>query len=381
MKRAFVLLQILFLVFCVFVSTSHAVPKLISYQGVLNDKDGMPMSATVNMTFSIYDVGSGGTALWNETQSVEISDGLFNVKLGSVQQLSSIIFKEDILYLGIQVGADAEMIPRQQITSTAFAHIAEITAPPVGTIVPWATDLNPIIENEETTSVADDILIDDSVDFISASVKPQMSVGFALIDSNIYDTRNKQNEVFHLATTIELSSSPIEGAFVSHFKCDFSGYNTEAGWIKIVFFYTDGTQSSTTMGFQFNWGLKTFYNPNGNKHKQVWKIESWLKHPHYQDCYCEIRDQEVVFAKKIRIKSVDASNQLTLYQPFFKTNRNYHYTVYPTPALPDDWEACNGQTITDPESYYYNQTLPDLNVSATFSETSIPVIWIMKIKE
>ncbi len=32
-----------------------------------------------------------------------------------------------------------------------------------------------------------------------------------------------------------------------------------------------------------------------------------------------------------------------------------------TPTLSDKWVECNGQTITDPESPYYNKSIPNLN--------------------
>lgn len=44
----------------------------------------------------------------------------------------------------------------------------------------------------------------------------------------------------------------------------------------------------------------------------------------------------------------------------------WHKSFSNTPALPDGWLECNGQTITDTDSVYYNQTLPDLNGDARF---------------
>lgn len=137
MKRAFLLLKFLILVFCGFVTTANAIPNLISYQGVLNDENGQPMSTTVNMTFRIYDVETGGTAIWNETQNVQVANGLFNVKLGSVQQLTSEVLNADTLFLSIQVGSDSEMNPRQLITASVYVH----TLVPIGTINAWAKNI------------------------------------------------------------------------------------------------------------------------------------------------------------------------------------------------------------------------------------------------
>lgn len=127
-------------------SWAFCVPNLISYQGVLNDSGGVPVSATVNMTFKIYDAETGGNLLWNETQSVQISNGVFNVQLGSVQALTSTVFQTNTLYLGIQVGADAEMVPRQHLTSGFYAQkAATVDVPvPIGAIMAWAKSISGI---------------------------------------------------------------------------------------------------------------------------------------------------------------------------------------------------------------------------------------------
>lgn len=57
----------------------------IPYQGRLADKNGAPLTQTVNMTFRLYAAASGAP-LWEEpwtgANSVQVSDGLFNVMLG-----------------------------------------------------------------------------------------------------------------------------------------------------------------------------------------------------------------------------------------------------------------------------------------------------------
>jgi len=63
----------------------------IAYQGRLADADGNPLTGTYNMIFRLYDVASGGVPLWTEqwtgSNGVQVSDGLFNVMLGSLTQL------------------------------------------------------------------------------------------------------------------------------------------------------------------------------------------------------------------------------------------------------------------------------------------------------
>jgi hypothetical protein len=42
------------------------------------------------MTFALYDVESGGSPLWSETHAnVPVAEGLFSVRLGSINALST----------------------------------------------------------------------------------------------------------------------------------------------------------------------------------------------------------------------------------------------------------------------------------------------------
>ena len=99
-----------------------AQPGMINYQGKLTDDAGVPVTATVSIVFSIYDVATGGTALWTETQSlVNIQDGIYNVLLGSTTVIPEAVFDGNDRWLGVKVGADSEMSPRQRIASVAYA--------------------------------------------------------------------------------------------------------------------------------------------------------------------------------------------------------------------------------------------------------------------
>lgn len=111
----------------------------ISYQGRLADSAGNPLTGYYNLEFRIYDVPSGGTPLWEEFwtggNSVQVSDGLFNVMLGSINNtLASAIEGHDELYLGITVGTDSEMVPRVQLGSVPFAMYAVQANVPDGSI-------------------------------------------------------------------------------------------------------------------------------------------------------------------------------------------------------------------------------------------------------
>ena len=100
------------------------VPRLINFQGILTDASGNPKADdTVNVQFKIYDAAVGGNVKWTETRSVITdADGLFNILLGSVTPMSDTVFYDTLSWLGIKVGADPEMSPRQQIASVGYAY-------------------------------------------------------------------------------------------------------------------------------------------------------------------------------------------------------------------------------------------------------------------
>jgi hypothetical protein len=104
------------------------IPHLLNYQGVLTDSAGDPVpDGTYQMTFGIYDSATDGNLLWSETQpNVQVSDGLYNVLLGSVNPIPADVFCGGAdRWLGMKVGSDAEMTPRQRIVSVAYAYAAE----------------------------------------------------------------------------------------------------------------------------------------------------------------------------------------------------------------------------------------------------------------
>ncbi|MEI8037180.1 MAG: hypothetical protein WCJ14_02215, partial [Verrucomicrobiota bacterium] len=133
---------------------AQATPSLMSYQGRVTDAAGVLIGNTTpanrTVTFKLYSASSGGAALYAEVQTVTISGGEFSVLIGNGTGLSgspgpgspaTTPYKTlgDIvnsgaytsLYLGVTVddgtaAADAEIAPRQQMVSGAFALRAKV---------------------------------------------------------------------------------------------------------------------------------------------------------------------------------------------------------------------------------------------------------------
>lgn len=99
------------------------VPSTMSYQGYLTSS-GSAVTASINMTFKIYDVSTGGTALWTETQNgVSVSSGLYSVILGSTTPIS--LNFDKTYYLEVTVGSD--VFTRHQLTASPYAFSSNAT--------------------------------------------------------------------------------------------------------------------------------------------------------------------------------------------------------------------------------------------------------------
>ncbi|KPJ65001.1 hypothetical protein AMJ44_11550, partial [candidate division WOR-1 bacterium DG_54_3] len=102
-----------------------AFPQQINFQGKLTDDDNIPVAdSSYSITFAIYNVDSGGSSLWTETQSVPTENGFFNVILGSDTSIETDVFDGSDRWLGINVAGDGEMTPRHKLVSVGHAFHA-----------------------------------------------------------------------------------------------------------------------------------------------------------------------------------------------------------------------------------------------------------------
>lgn len=92
----------------------------IPVQGYLTDASGNVVNATTDMVFRLYTVATGGTAVWSSgTVSVAVSNGFYSTTLGSSSNAIPSLGTD--LYLGITVGTDSEMLPRNEFSAVPFA--------------------------------------------------------------------------------------------------------------------------------------------------------------------------------------------------------------------------------------------------------------------
>ena len=121
MKRIFFLLSVI--AFSSINIFSQAIPKQISYQGVLKDASGNILTGDFTMIFKIYDDPSGGSALWTEIQTVAVANGLFNVQLGSTNPIATVPF-DRLHFLGITIGTESELSPRILLSPSPYSFMA-----------------------------------------------------------------------------------------------------------------------------------------------------------------------------------------------------------------------------------------------------------------
>lgn len=204
MKR--VLFLIVVITFSAINIFNQTIPKLISYQGVLTDIHGIVVpDGNYSLTFKLYNDAMAGTQLWTEGQSISVTNGIFNVILGSVTALN-LPFNAPY-WLGIRVGTDAELSPRIQLTSVGYAFrtlkadtaSVAISAPSGGG---WTDDGTMV----RLTTITDNV-----------------GIGTANPSSNlhIYENANKLVGIF--IENPNTGSSSAEGIYFSNENGDVAG--------------------------------------------------------------------------------------------------------------------------------------------------------------
>ena len=114
----------------VFVAPAYAeVPQSLHYNGYLTNAVGEPLDCpdamqcaeNYDLTFRLYSVAEGGSPVWDEVEpSVAIYQGSFHVTLGDGSPLDAQVLNGP-LWLSVKVNNNAEMLPRQELASAAYA--------------------------------------------------------------------------------------------------------------------------------------------------------------------------------------------------------------------------------------------------------------------
>jgi hypothetical protein len=114
-------------------------PATLTEQGRLFDSNGAPINAALTITFAVYAAPQGGAPLWAETQQIGLDEGYFSTQLGAGTPFPASLWDGSPRYVGVQVGADPEMSPRQAATSVPYALRAQDA---VGDLHPRSVSVN-----------------------------------------------------------------------------------------------------------------------------------------------------------------------------------------------------------------------------------------------
>ncbi len=98
------------------------VPRTISYQGMLTSTDGAPLAdGQQRVTVTLYADPAGTIPVWQETQNTTITDGIFNLYLGSTQPLPSSAELNRPLWVGTALNGELEMRPLTPLSASPYA--------------------------------------------------------------------------------------------------------------------------------------------------------------------------------------------------------------------------------------------------------------------
>lgn len=163
-----------------------ASPELISYQALLVDVDGDPIDGIFDLTFTIYDSESGGAVVWQEEHSaVEVSNGQVSLLLGSgtpAVPIGSDVFDASERWLGVKVGDQPELAPRQRLVTVPYTHrVSTIDDAKAGRIT-GILNIEPLADAFATDSTSGLILVGESAD--SVVIIPGLGEAIRVTDPN-----------------------------------------------------------------------------------------------------------------------------------------------------------------------------------------------------
>lgn len=123
--NCFRIMRIIALLLLLPVAGTAQVPQQFNYQGKLIDGTNLVNTSTT-MVFRLFNVVSGGSALYVETQTVAVVDGLYSTQVGQSPDVGTLAAAStnQPLYLELQIGATT-LTPREQVVSVLYAIKAD----------------------------------------------------------------------------------------------------------------------------------------------------------------------------------------------------------------------------------------------------------------
>lgn len=121
------------------VAAAQSAPSYVPVQGSLFADDGTPEDGALSLTFRLYEQSVADIAFYAEVQLVQVDNGFFTAYLGDgtlanlgdgstspALELGTFVNRpQGIVFLGVQVGDEAELLPRLQLGSVPYSAFAQ----------------------------------------------------------------------------------------------------------------------------------------------------------------------------------------------------------------------------------------------------------------
>jgi uncharacterized protein (DUF2345 family) len=126
LQRLFSTFLLVFCLFAINLSYAQTVPGQMSYQGKLNDADGIPYSGSIDIQFVITATSNANVQqTWSQTQTLQVVNGLYSATLGETGNfIPTEIFTKNNPTLSIFIGG-VELLPSISLLSVPYSFYAE----------------------------------------------------------------------------------------------------------------------------------------------------------------------------------------------------------------------------------------------------------------
>ncbi|MCK4641841.1 MAG: tail fiber domain-containing protein [Candidatus Marinimicrobia bacterium] len=175
MKRIFIMIGLMIFAGFIYADT-------FSMQGVLRDPLGKTVAdGAYQLTFSIYEQETGGSAIWSETQAnVRVGHGVFGAELGLVSPLDNVPF-DAVYWIGVSIEDGTEIEPRfkiNRVPSAMSLYGSDKIIPAVGNMGVGTPAPQAALHIKIADAAADQLLIEgaDGSDYLKVTGDGKMGV-------------------------------------------------------------------------------------------------------------------------------------------------------------------------------------------------------------